>query len=141
MIKVEKAPAAPAEVASLVIAARAESIKKARDFVTAVLTRAGLDASSVHLAATIATELVTNAYKHGSQPGDPIAVRAYLADAGPVLEVWDTSDAPPVAQPFDVERLSGRGLLLVSEMARDWGTTPLAPSGKAVWALLRESYP
>ncbi|MFI6521813.1 ATP-binding protein [Spirillospora sp. NPDC050679] len=134
-------PQKSAEISSLVVEARPESVKQARDFTTAALARAGLDPTSVYFAATIATELVTNAYKHGSRPGDPITVRAYLADAGPVLEVWDTSDAPPVAQPFDLERLSGRGLLLVSEMVRDWGFTPLAPSGKAVWAVLRESYP
>jgi hypothetical protein len=34
----------------------------------------------------------------------------------------------------DFEATSGRGLLLVSQLADDWGTRPITEGGKIVWA-------
>jgi hypothetical protein len=51
------------------------------------------------------------------------------------IAVRDRSRAPPAPLPPSSERLSGRGLQLVSAVARRWGVEPLA-DGKLVWAEL-----
>jgi anti-sigma regulatory factor (Ser/Thr protein kinase) len=82
--------------------------------------------------ALVVSELVTNAVLHGE--GDITldvvvaadAVRVSVADGDPALP----GPLDPVA---DAE--SGRGLLLVSKIARQWGARP-EPAGKVVWAEL-----
>jgi anti-sigma regulatory factor (Ser/Thr protein kinase) len=120
-----------AEPPTIVLKARPEAIKEARDWVGLILGSWGLDA---YVARTVVTELATNAVKHGSRPGDPIVVRVYLRDGRPVVEAWDRSDEPPVVQAPDVFSESGRGLLLMTRLVVQWGTRALSEGGKVVWA-------
>ncbi|MBW8484562.1 ATP-binding protein [Actinomadura sp. PM05-2] len=118
------------------IAATPESIKSARDFVGRWFYDHGLDQTSIDLAETVATELVTNAYRHAAMPGEGIIVRLFVSDAGPVLEVWDRSEIKPEVRSPNAESTSGRGLMMVEAMTPMWGCIPLASGGKAVWAVL-----
>jgi anti-sigma regulatory factor (Ser/Thr protein kinase) len=106
--------------------------------------RWGLDSEHAVL---VVSELVTNAYTHACQEGPTkgsaltglIVVRAWLRDDGqPVIEVWDcVPDRKPVCQPFDLDRQSGRGIVLIEALCKSWGCRPLAcGGGKVVWALL-----
>ncbi|GAA2449977.1 ATP-binding protein [Actinomadura vinacea] len=86
-----------------------------------------------YIARLVVTELVTNAYQHGA---GVIVVRALRDETHVVIEVWDQGAGMPVVQEENAEATSGRGLLLMSELVREWGVRPIAEGGKIVWALL-----
>ncbi len=50
-----------------------------------------------------------------------------------VIHVWDGSSEMPVRQDVNADSESGRGLLLVESLGRDWGSYSRA-DGKVVWA-------
>jgi anti-sigma regulatory factor (Ser/Thr protein kinase) len=82
----------------------------------------------------VVSELVTNAVQHGL----PDIVLRVDADSARIrIEVSDGNDElPDIAQAEPaVDRPTGRGLLIVTATAADWGVerTPHVP-GKCVWA-------
>ncbi|MFD6905598.1 ATP-binding protein [Streptomyces sp. NPDC060077] len=90
----------------------------------------------------ITAELCANAVQHGRVPGRDFHVRlAVEADGARLrLEVSDTRTErrPLVASPADPDAESGRGLLLVTALADDWGVTDRRGGpGKTVWAVVR----
>jgi anti-sigma regulatory factor (Ser/Thr protein kinase) len=117
--------------ASLVVPAQPESVKSVRDWVAATLTSWGHDP---YVGRLVVTELVTNAWKHTTTKN--VTVRVGQSEAGPVIEVLDSSIEMPVVRPQDVQREDGRGLAILSTLVKDWGAQPLATGGKAVWAVL-----
>ncbi|WP_406309443.1 ATP-binding protein [Streptomyces sp. NBC_00623] len=91
----------------------------------------------------ITAELCANAVRHGRVAGRDFHVRLTgEADGGRLrLEVSDTraERRPAVTDPTvpDAESESGRGLLLVSALADDWGVTDRRSGpGKTVWAVV-----
>ncbi|MGI5164291.1 ATP-binding protein [Spirillospora sp. CA-253888] len=130
-------PEPAAGVSTLVIESKPESIKKARDFVGWWIEKQGYG-SSAYIAKTAVTELVTNAHRHGTEPGEEITVRVYLSDAGPVIEVLDPSTKLPTVHPLNLTSEDGRGLAMLSLLVEAWGFNAVASSGKVVWALLKE---
>jgi serine phosphatase RsbU (regulator of sigma subunit) len=85
-------------------------------------------AESTETAVLLATELVTNATRYAS---GPISVRLMHTDSL-VCEVWDDDHHLPVlGNPGSTEE-SGRGIMLVSRLARRWGVSRI-PTGKVVW--------
>ncbi|MGI5165034.1 ATP-binding protein [Spirillospora sp. CA-253888] len=129
-------PEPEADISALVIESVPESIKKARDFTARWFADQGFDERSAHLARLAVTELVTNAHKHATRPGDNITVRLYRTEAGPLIEVWDPSPALPTIKPLDLTSEDGRGLAMLSLLITAWGTNATANGGKVVWALL-----
>ncbi|MEU5992526.1 ATP-binding protein [Spirillospora sp. NPDC047418] len=120
------------EPATVVIKADVGAVREAREFVGMVFGSWGL---ADYVARTVVSELATNAITHGSQEGDLVVVRAYRRDDGfAVVEAWDRSDVAPVMRPVDYAAESGRGLLLMESLVRQWGTRPLSEGGKVVWA-------
>jgi anti-sigma regulatory factor (Ser/Thr protein kinase) len=103
----------------------------ARRFVAAWFREWGLGDDSD--ARTVVSELVTNSLVHGE---GPIVVRVPReeSDGRPVIEVWDGGEGRPQVQPEDTAALSGRGLLMVAQLAVAWGTRPLVEGGKVTWA-------
>ncbi|WP_169813883.1 ATP-binding protein [Actinomadura kijaniata] len=122
---------------SLVVAAMPEAVRTARDFTARWFLAQGFSGCVTDAARLVVTELVTNAYRHGSGPGDKIFVRLHRAGSRAVVEVGDGSDAWPVVRPFGLDEVDGRGLAMVEIMAESWGVAPLADGGKIVHAVLR----
>lgn len=132
-------PSAVTEPSTLMITSAPEAIKAARDFARGWLEVKGVDHAAVQVGLLVINELVTNAHKHGSEPGETISVRLYLSADGPVVEVRDGGDGEPRVKPLTLDSFSGRGLAIVSELAKAWGFRHLASGGKAVYAVLRET--
>ncbi|MFC4906228.1 ATP-binding protein [Actinomadura gamaensis] len=122
--------------AEIGVEACGESIKVVRDFVAEWFRARGYASDLEYIARTVASELVTNALLHGSDPGDQITARVLLTDAGPVIEVEDGSDVQPVVRPLTLEATSGRGLAMIELMTRAWGVRPREGGGKVVYAVL-----
>ncbi|MEU4258405.1 ATP-binding protein [Streptomyces fradiae] len=88
----------------------------------------------------ITAELTANAVRHGRVPGRDFRVQLTLTEGIFHIEVTDTrTEKRPPASPLATDPLSesGRGLLLVTALADDWGVSPRqAAPGKTVWAKL-----
>ncbi|MFF6772676.1 ATP-binding protein [Streptomyces sp. NPDC012637] len=111
-----------------------ESVKAARDFATRTLTAWGLDdTSDIRL---VVSELATNALAHGSDAEHGFLVRLEPDADGIRLEVHDSRNPlqpqpePVISAPADE---TGRGLVIVTELAGRWGIEPRQPRGKIVW--------
>jgi anti-sigma regulatory factor (Ser/Thr protein kinase) len=77
----------------------------------------------------VVSELVTNAIRHAV---GPIRLRL-IRERSLICEVLDSGDtAPHLRHPRTTDE-GGRGLLLVSQFARRWGTR-FVPEGKVIWA-------
>ncbi|UXY23044.1 ATP-binding protein [Streptomyces cynarae] len=89
----------------------------------------------------ITAELCANAVRHGRIPGRNFHVRLTSEADGKRLrlEISDTraERRPVVADPMAPDAESGRGLLLVTALADDWGVTDRrCGPGKTVWAVV-----
>ncbi|TYB48631.1 ATP-binding protein [Actinomadura chibensis] len=84
-------------------------------------------------ALVVVSELVTNSLLHGD---GTIVVRVVRdgRDGRPVIEVQDDGAGRPEVQPENCAATSGRGLLMVSLLALDWGTRLVPDGGKVTWA-------
>ncbi|UXY33051.1 ATP-binding protein [Streptomyces sp. HUAS TT20] len=85
------------------------------------------------------SELVTNAILHGASAGGRVLVRVTLDDIQVRIEVHDSGDATPRRRHVADTADSGRGLLLVSAVAEDWGVEERQGPGKCVWAAFHHS--
>ncbi|WP_319753977.1 SpoIIE family protein phosphatase [Streptomyces sp. AK02-04a] len=104
-------------------------VARARKHATEQLTAWGLDDAAFITELTV-SELVTNAIRYGRPP---IQLRLIHEASTLTCEVFDSSSTAPHmrrARTFDE---GGRGLLLVGQLARRWGTRH-ALTGKTVWA-------
>ena len=84
----------------------------------------------------LVTELVTNAYEHGTPP---CHVRISRTGIGLVrIEVDDQSADPPIfgRDAHGAASDRGRGIVMVNALASRWGVTP-NEWGKTVWAEVR----
>ncbi|NYI04371.1 ATP-binding protein [Allostreptomyces psammosilenae] len=87
-------------------------------------------------AALLLSELASNAYRYGaSRPTDLIGVRFALRPAVLRVEVSDPNPhAPGIRSNVRSDDESGRGMLLVSALADDWGVEHHTPTHrKTVW--------
>jgi anti-sigma regulatory factor (Ser/Thr protein kinase) len=110
------------------------SAARARKFISEFCTVAELPEDVCQTAALLVSELVTNAVVHG-QTAATIEVHR-PADTLRVTVRDDNPDLPPVGEHPGLTAESGRGLLIVSMLAQDWGVEVLN-EGKAVWFELR----
>lgn len=125
------------------LAAVGTAVSMSRHFIRLSLSK--WHARSIEGDATlVVSELVTNAVKvTGVLDRQPtwvemetlslVTVRLVGLDTSVVIEVWDTSQKMPVLQKPDDDTEGGRGLLLVEETAKNWGSHR-TPRGKLVWA-------
>lgn len=113
----------------------------ARRFVTDALREWGLE-SLAYDAATIVSELATNAIVHAcdqSDPGEEFHVTVTADSKEVMITVTDLAGAEP-AELFpgepQVGAESGRGLGIVAAYSDDWGWRRQEGNGKVVWATL-----
>lgn len=137
-------PAAPAEF-TVSFTSTPRGARLARLFVAHCLDSWGhpYDSHVNETLALITAELCANAVQHGRVPGRDFHVRLTAeADGGRLrVEVSDTraERRPTATVPAapDAESESGRGLLLVTALADDWGVTDRhGGPGKTVWAVV-----
>ncbi|MFT4263952.1 MAG: ATP-binding protein [Nocardioides sp.] len=115
---------------------RPESVREARTLVRSCGD--GFTEELLDDAELLASEVVTNAVRHGSPlvqfevevDGDSLTVR--VSDGSVRLPIVRAADHP-------VDDPSGRGLRLVAEVATEWGvTTDSGADGKTVWFRLTD---
>ena len=123
----------------LLLTADPDSVKAARDFTAQTLRCWQLD-DLVDEGVMIASELVTNAVRHGACLGGPGTGKVGLTwqrhVSRVICVVTDGSIMPPVLAPPDTGAESGRGLHVVNALAAAWGWTMVGTGEKAVWAAL-----
>ncbi|GAA5066917.1 hypothetical protein GCM10023336_49090 [Streptomyces similanensis] len=81
----------------------------------------------------VVSELVTNAYRYGTEPGDSLLVVILKAADRVRVEVHDPVRRRLVLREETGERVRGRGLHIVEALAARWGVED-RPLGKMVWA-------
>ena len=133
------------EVTSLTLAAAPAAVSRARQFARFALSARGL-AGLAQDTELVVSELVTNAVRASTAadppdtaggdpgPGATIRVRVLAYQAGVLIEVWDSSPGSPARRDAAPGAESGRGLMIVTALCRDWGCYRTADGDKVVWA-------
>ncbi|MFJ5225540.1 SpoIIE family protein phosphatase [Streptomyces sp. NPDC088400] len=103
------------------------AVSRVRTAVTECLDRWGLS-ELAFVTELIASELVTNAIRYGDAP---IGLRL-LRDRTLICEVSDGSSTSPRMRRARTTDEGGRGLFLVAQLAKRWGTR-YTPTGKVIW--------
>jgi hypothetical protein len=87
-----------------------------------------------HVVSRAACELVTNAVRYGTEPGDSFRVVLDADATRTRVEVHDPVRRHPHRRADSTERSRGRGLVILDALCPGaWGVED-APMGKAVWA-------
>lgn len=111
----------------------ASSVPSARRFAVRSLEAWGL-ADVAWSVAVVVTELASNAVLHARTDFSVAVIR--LADAVRI-EVTDSARTAPRVRTHGPDATTGRGLQLIAELARHWGTQPAGDgAGKTVWCEL-----
>jgi anti-sigma regulatory factor (Ser/Thr protein kinase) len=106
-----------------------DQVRQSRMAAAAHVRERGLD-HLVHDVELLTTELVTNAVLHG---GGLDRLHLQALPAGIRVEVSDRSNHGPLPGVVPDDAGTGRGLLLVAQIASRWGVER-GPEGKTVWA-------
>jgi serine phosphatase RsbU (regulator of sigma subunit) len=114
-------------VANWMLSPSVRSPRLVRRMVRSLLEKWEL-AEDAETATLLVSELVTNAIRYASRP---ISVRLMLTDSL-LCEVHDDDPHLPVLDNPRPMQEGGRGILLVSRLARRWGVTRIT-TGKVVW--------
>lgn len=107
------------------------SVGEARRIVRRLLTTAG-QVDLVDSAELLVSEIVTNAVLHA---GTSVDLRCMLVDHSLLVEVDDGGGQLPSYRGYDSTVCSGRGLVLLEQVAERWGVIPTF-GGKTVWFLV-----
>ena len=96
-----------------------------------------LDRELTETALLLVSELVTNAIRHGAPP---VRLSLHLDRARALrVEVSDSSPSAPTVGTSGPDQPSGRGMLIVQQLAARWGShVPASRLGKTVWFELRK---
>jgi anti-sigma regulatory factor (Ser/Thr protein kinase) len=86
-----------------------------------------------NIAILLTSELVTNAIVH--EPGGSITLAVSFSYGQLWVDVFDASRRLPVVVNAAADAETGRGLMLVADLATAWGCYP-TPAGKAVYFAL-----
>ena len=112
--------------------ARSDSPLASRRLVTDALGRWGHDDTALTNAQLVVSELASNAVVHA---GTEFTLYVRREGSGLRISVRDASRVEPSPGNPDQRASSGRGLWLVSRLAKSWGVE-LSEDGKTVWAEL-----
>lgn len=114
----------------ITLAADPRSVARARDFICLHLLAHRL-ASLVEDMRLVVSELATNAVAHAATP---FVVTLSSRNGMMLLEVQDGSPSAVVSHTPDVMDESGRGVMIVDLLSREWGTSIDDRGFKSVWA-------
>jgi serine/threonine-protein kinase RsbW len=119
-------------VALLDLPATTGAIASGRRWAVDTAQAQGADEGVADVVELLASEVLTNAVRHGSPTG---TVQMHVVRHGERLRVTvrDASTDVPVVRTPDVEETGGRGMQLVETLAADWGVQPHGVDGKSVW--------
>ena len=115
--------------AAIDLGPRPSSAAQARSFLRSRLAALAVPPPLLEDAVLLTSELVANAVLHARTD---IEIRLDSTARRVRVQVHDGNSRLPVIATVPADATSGRGLLLVRELASDWGIEP-SPSGKAVW--------
>lgn len=101
----------------------------ARRFARSVVADIEADADLRDAVELLVSELITNAVVHAASAP---CLSVVLAPGSVRVEVHDDDPSPPNRREPDADRPGGRGLLLLEQLASDWGWRPDG-GGKVVW--------
>ncbi|MFI7008889.1 ATP-binding protein [Streptomyces sp. NPDC050145] len=118
----------------LVLAGEPRSARTARKFAREYLLHHEPDAIDAYVVTIelVTSELVTNAVRYGTEPGDTLALTLVSLYGRTRIEVRDPVRRRPHARPESGNRGRGRGLLILDKLCH-WGVDDAA-FGKTVWA-------
>jgi anti-sigma regulatory factor (Ser/Thr protein kinase) len=116
-------------VPSCRLAPEISNAEVARRFVEDELRREAVGEDTLFLAQLLTTELVTNAVRHAESPVEITVIRR---EDRIRIEARDDSTAVPALPPDDPP-IRYRGLLLVEDLAEEWGVEVEDRKGKIVW--------
>lgn len=119
-------------IATITLEPSTANIKQARTFVADHLE--GQDDQLVADATLMVSELVTNAIRHGS---GPCVLTLELTMVAMRVDVRDAGTATPMMRSPSPDDAFGRGLVIVSELADDWGIDAMPGIGNNVWFSMR----
>ena len=107
------------------------AVPAARRFTGQAAADLGADPECIDTAKLLVTEVATNAVVHAHSP-IRLTVRPEPLDVVRIEVRDDDPTPPPLPQAPDPDATSGRGLWLVSALARRWGVNRNR-KGKTVW--------
>ncbi|MGI8810283.1 MAG: ATP-binding protein [Acidimicrobiales bacterium] len=106
------------------------SVGAARRFVRDVLMSRQVDGRVVDTVELLTSEVVTNAIIHG-RSGPQLAVE--IGESVVRVAVGDLSPALPVRKFSRPDDVSGRGVVIIEELASAWGVEREGNGSKRVW--------
>jgi anti-sigma regulatory factor (Ser/Thr protein kinase) len=107
----------------------------------------GIGKGTAETAELLVSELVTNAVRFAGGPAHTlrhseraspglISLSLRHFREGLLIEVYDTDDTPPVLSGADDDAESGRGLILVNALSKEWSYFFPPGGGKVVYCIL-----
>ena len=129
-------------VSRLELAAQKEAVRWARRHARDVMSVWRVHPDHIETAALVVSELVTNAVRHVIKTAPatgPARLALVLRHRGThlIVEVADPDVQPPLLQEaVEPGAESGRGLLIVESVSKEWGYYFPPTGGKVVWCSL-----
>ncbi|MFJ3365802.1 ATP-binding protein [Streptomyces anthocyanicus] len=114
-----------------------ESVRRARDLVSSVLTTWGMDDALTDCGQVIVTELLANTVEHTETPLSKVTIER-RSNRSIRIGVSDQSHDVPHVKTADADSESGRGLRLVAGISSQWGYDTHR-WGKVTWAVIEAS--
>jgi anti-sigma regulatory factor (Ser/Thr protein kinase) len=105
-------------------------VRAAREFVADALEGEGFS-GDVDTILLLVSELVTNAVRHAATPFEIVV--EVNGDSVRVEVIDGDGDHPPLVRHPGPEDTNGRGLLIVDQLAKGWGSNEVGAGNKAVW--------
>jgi anti-sigma regulatory factor (Ser/Thr protein kinase) len=134
----------PPRTNCMLMAALPSAVGRARAYARWVLGMWRLPAM-VDTVELLVSELVTNAVRATGTVDESVNGCAFVGKVKPIylsltawtetllIEVWDASSTPPLRRTASDHDETGRGLMLVQALSKEWGCKVLKTGGKIVW--------
>ncbi len=128
-----RTPVHQGDRATLEVTRDPSAVPNARHFVESTVAAWDVGADAAQTATLLATELVTNAVRHGR---GQVHLRLRRACHAIYVEVDDDGTGLPDRRHAEDDDEGGRGLQLVETLSQAWGSRPL-DHGKSVWCSIK----